>query len=247
MYSENGQPFDQEFYMILNVAVGGDYLDNPKPDTKWDYPAAEMWVDYVRVTPLEEIATSKCQAKSDANAYDLCGSAKWACTGQSFADVTSQCTDEFYSCCNNPSTCDYSKLNELVSEIYEEYDNQINDAASCDFSGTATRKYMLNDGNEVNSGNCNLKEEANADDICGSLQWACGNQNYADVSDACSSAGYSLSCCSDNSSSCNYNELRNEAEAVFKSYYKQLPQPSSCDFGGTCQLEGIECTNGYKQ
>ena len=70
---------------------------------------------------------------------------------------------------------------ELVSEIYEEYDNQINDAASCDFSGTATRKYMLNDGNEVNSGNCNLKEEANADDICGSLQWACGNQNYADV------------------------------------------------------------------
>ena len=48
-----GQPFDQEFYMILNVAVGGDYLDNPKPDTKWNYPAAEMWVDYVRVKPLD--------------------------------------------------------------------------------------------------------------------------------------------------------------------------------------------------
>ena len=39
--------------MILNVAVGGDYLDNPKPDTKWNYPAAEMWVDYVRVKPLD--------------------------------------------------------------------------------------------------------------------------------------------------------------------------------------------------
>ena len=47
-----GQPFDQEFYLILNVAVRGDYLDNPKPETKWEYPDAELWVDYVRVKPL---------------------------------------------------------------------------------------------------------------------------------------------------------------------------------------------------
>ena len=44
--------------MILNVAIGGDYLENPKPTTKWDYPDAEMWVDYVRVYPLE-VSTSQ--------------------------------------------------------------------------------------------------------------------------------------------------------------------------------------------
>ena len=48
-----GQPFDQEFHLVLNVAVGGDFLDNPLPSTVWNYPDAEMWVDYVKVYPLE--------------------------------------------------------------------------------------------------------------------------------------------------------------------------------------------------
>ena len=69
----------------------------------------------------------------------------------------------------------------MVSEVYEEYDKQINNDASCDFSGTAARKYVLNDGNEVNSGYCRVKENANADDVCGSLQWACENQIHVDV------------------------------------------------------------------
>ena len=28
-YKEKGQPFDQNFYLILNVAVGGWFLDGP--------------------------------------------------------------------------------------------------------------------------------------------------------------------------------------------------------------------------
>ena len=51
----SGQPFDQYFHLILNVAVGGDYLEDPKPTTQWDYPGAEMWVDYVKVYPLEVV------------------------------------------------------------------------------------------------------------------------------------------------------------------------------------------------
>lgn len=39
-------PFDQTFYIILNVAVGGNFLGNPDPKT--EFPA-EMVVDYVRV------------------------------------------------------------------------------------------------------------------------------------------------------------------------------------------------------
>ena len=39
-------PFDQPFYIILNVAVGGDFLG--KPDKSTTFPA-DMVVDYVRV------------------------------------------------------------------------------------------------------------------------------------------------------------------------------------------------------
>lgn len=38
-------PFDQEFYLIMNVAVGGKFLGNPDDTTKFP---AEMIVDYVR-------------------------------------------------------------------------------------------------------------------------------------------------------------------------------------------------------
>jgi beta-glucanase (GH16 family) len=39
-------PFDQPFYLIMNVAVGGKFLGNPDKTTKFP---AEMIVDYVRV------------------------------------------------------------------------------------------------------------------------------------------------------------------------------------------------------
>lgn len=39
-------PFDQPFHLLLNVAVGGNFLGNPDPDTPFP---VEMVVDYVRV------------------------------------------------------------------------------------------------------------------------------------------------------------------------------------------------------
>lgn len=39
-------PFDQPFYILMNLAVGGDYLGNPDKTTRFP---AEMLVDYVRV------------------------------------------------------------------------------------------------------------------------------------------------------------------------------------------------------
>lgn len=39
-------PFDQPFYLIMNVAVGGQFLGNPDANTPFP---AEMLVDYVRV------------------------------------------------------------------------------------------------------------------------------------------------------------------------------------------------------
>ncbi|MFO0864050.1 MAG: glycoside hydrolase family 16 protein [Gemmataceae bacterium] len=39
-------PFDQPFYLVMNVAVGGNFLGNPDRTTQFP---AEMVVDYVRV------------------------------------------------------------------------------------------------------------------------------------------------------------------------------------------------------
>ena len=41
-------PFNQLFYIILNVAVGGNWPGNPEPDAVFA-ENAEMWIDYVRV------------------------------------------------------------------------------------------------------------------------------------------------------------------------------------------------------
>lgn len=51
-YTKNGQPFDQPFYIILNVAVGGTFFGpgpyvTPAEARKWHNPTLE--VDYVRV------------------------------------------------------------------------------------------------------------------------------------------------------------------------------------------------------
>lgn len=43
-------PFDQPYYLILNVAVGGKFLGNPDKTTRFP---AEMQVDYVRVYDKE--------------------------------------------------------------------------------------------------------------------------------------------------------------------------------------------------
>ena len=44
-YNKNGQPFDKDFYIILNVAVGGDFLDGPDWNDQWYYPGKiPLWL-----------------------------------------------------------------------------------------------------------------------------------------------------------------------------------------------------------
>lgn len=44
---ENYSPFDEDFHILLNLAVGGNFDDNRQPDAYFE--EAEMIVDYVRV------------------------------------------------------------------------------------------------------------------------------------------------------------------------------------------------------
>lgn len=44
-------PFDWDHYIILNLAIGGDYTGNVTPDpAKLAVKPQEVWVDYVKVT-----------------------------------------------------------------------------------------------------------------------------------------------------------------------------------------------------
>ena len=40
-------PFDQDFFIILNLAISGNYVSGDMPEP--DFESAEMVVDYVRV------------------------------------------------------------------------------------------------------------------------------------------------------------------------------------------------------
>ena len=59
-------PFDEYFYIILNVAIGGDFLAGPDPSDVWYYPEAEFWIDSIKITPLEDIVdNSRTECKWD--------------------------------------------------------------------------------------------------------------------------------------------------------------------------------------
>jgi len=58
-------PFDQEFYIILNVAVGGTWPGNPTDDTEFG-ENAQMLVDYVKVYQKKEYNEDVEKPKGDA-------------------------------------------------------------------------------------------------------------------------------------------------------------------------------------
>lgn len=53
MYKKNGAPFDEDFYLLMNMAVGGEFFAGE--DKKLNLTMARSWprpileVDYVRV------------------------------------------------------------------------------------------------------------------------------------------------------------------------------------------------------
>ncbi len=69
------QPFDQDFYLRLNLAVGGDYLDEPWNDANngIDQLPATMEVDWVRVYQVDDncAPVDACQRITDGDFQSL--------------------------------------------------------------------------------------------------------------------------------------------------------------------------------
>ena len=59
-------PFDQQFYLIMNLAAGGWFDQNVQPDEA-TFTSKEMYVDYVRVYQKLYVKTMFCQLGSLVN------------------------------------------------------------------------------------------------------------------------------------------------------------------------------------
>eukprot|EP00911_Craspedida_sp_UC1_P001157 UC1_evm1s870 len=57
-YTKPRQPFDQSFYLILNLAVGGNFVQDPTESTVWS--ANELVIDHVRVYQRSGDETAAC-------------------------------------------------------------------------------------------------------------------------------------------------------------------------------------------
>ncbi|MGM7684501.1 family 16 glycosylhydrolase [Cytobacillus sp. Hm23] len=66
-------PFDQEFYIILNLAVGGQFTENPDDPTAFP---GKMEIDYVRV--YESTSDNGCSPTVDGNFDFSCGLSEWS-------------------------------------------------------------------------------------------------------------------------------------------------------------------------
>lgn len=72
----------------------------------------------------------------------------------------------------------------MATGVYAAYDQQVNNADSCDFEGTGEKQYILNNFEYAPLSQCLIKDNADPNSICGSMQWACGDDNtFADVRD----------------------------------------------------------------
>jgi len=87
-YTANGQPFDQYFFLIINLAVGGYFFGGnansltPQMAAQWN--GASLYVDYVRVYQLKDggVAVNPTPAPSSGACTDMYNSLQCRTTSQ---------------------------------------------------------------------------------------------------------------------------------------------------------------------
>lgn len=78
-------PYDQPFYMILNLAVGGSWVGYPDETTEFG-DNAQLVVDYVRVYQKDEYDTDVSKTEADVQLRDPDGTGNYIVNGD-FAEV----------------------------------------------------------------------------------------------------------------------------------------------------------------
>jgi len=158
-YNQNGQPFDQYFFFIMNVAVGGGFFGgnaNALTDAQaraWANPA--MYVDYVRVYQLKEgidvnptptppttppVSSAECQAMFKTLECRTSTSDMTSLSADSISGTRNWLCNAFPKYCADINGGKYAGCNaaEQVSNAmnayYQDY-KASQGAGACDFGG----------------------------------------------------------------------------------------------------------------
>ena len=96
-------PFDQYFYVVLNTAVGGDFIDGPDESDVWTYPEAEFIIDSITITPLEQIIDSDATECATDSRCENCRPDTAECSGENaYLQYTlKESTDDNIECIAN--------------------------------------------------------------------------------------------------------------------------------------------------
>ena len=121
--NKKGDPFNNEFYVLLNVAIGGWFLDGPDEDTVWSYPEAELWVDSIKLYDLEEVTDSiTCAADEEASVADLCFAATAICVPGELPFTLQGSCESAMGACDNLDSIKPDDLAEVISQVFADYD-----------------------------------------------------------------------------------------------------------------------------
>ena len=148
-----------------------------------------------------------------------------------------------------PAAEPHDEVVEQCSRVFAQYDSQIHDQNSCDFNGNAIKDWGDSaPTTEPNTntppsgganGSCKGNPNASNSQLCGSLNWTCSDQNWADVTRECGRR-LTWGCCWDGGTQCAKADLLTDADSVFDAYYQQQspnePNSQHCDFGGSGML-----------
>lgn len=85
-YNANGQPFDQNFHIILNLATGGNFFGGNSQSLNWatanGWRSPQLVVDWVRV--YQDDGTSPAPAQQSTSYNNQCGSGLLSVNGQCY-------------------------------------------------------------------------------------------------------------------------------------------------------------------
>jgi len=150
VYSAKGQPFDQRFHFILNLAVGGSFFGGAPPVTDaqsaaWASP--EMRVDYVRVwqqggncASPQPVPTSAPSQAADNNGRPTTSAA----VQTSQAPTAGRCNNQAYD--QNAYTCTINNNGQQVLCPVG--------LSSCGQACFSPNNYCCNNGNLLAKGQC---------------------------------------------------------------------------------------------
>ncbi|PRP88067.1 glucan endo-1,3-beta-D-glucosidase [Planoprotostelium fungivorum] len=257
-YTQNGQPFDQYFYFVLNLAVGGNFFGSNASSltsaqaSAWTAPS--LLVDYIRVYQLNSVVSSptpgpQTPTASPSECAAMYSSLLCRTTSQNSSLLSDSALDNAlgYVCAYYPQYCSdilngnyYSSCNKAQRVSYamnQYYSVQGPSASACYFSGLG----QLNNSFSSTSAPPATTTSSLCSSMFASLQCRTYTEDPSQISPDAVYGAYGYICSSfpqfcsgtndgETYGTCNIAERTSYAMNQYFGVYG--PDPNSCSFGG---------------